>query len=86
MVEPIPDATVSNAIDGFAIFGGFPAHLESLALAGLMLLTAIGLGRDVNAHLKTMFEALGLHAKRPDPAESIPAPPISDPTRRSGLG
>ena len=49
-------------------------------------LTAIGLGRDVNAHLKTMFEALGLHAKRPDPAESIPAPPISDPTRRSGLG
>ena len=46
-------------------------------------LTAIGLGRDVNAHLKTMFEALGLHAKRLDPAESIPAPPTSDPTRRS---
>jgi hypothetical protein len=46
-------------------------------------LTAIGLGRDVNAHLKTMFEALGLHAKHPDPAESIPAPPISDATRRS---
>ena len=31
-------------------------------------LIAIGLGRDVTAHLQTMFMALGLHAEPADPA------------------
>ncbi len=45
-------------------------------------LIAIGLGRDVTAHLTAMFEALGLHAEEPDPAQSIPARPTQ--TRREG--
>ena len=45
-------------------------------------LIAIGLGRDVTAHLTATFEALGLHAEEPDPAESIPARPSQ--IRREG--